>query len=95
MTLSRMVGVLMLLGVIALGVVWLRAEEARTARRIQKIQADMVRVRRELWSVQLAIARQKSPPRIADQVGRWSLEVTPPVEPRSNRAAGDRWARAE
>lgn len=68
MVLSRMVGLLLIFGAIALGVVCLRAEEARTARRIQQTQIEMVRIRRELWSAQLAVARHKSPQRINAEI---------------------------
>ena len=94
MTLSRMVGLLLIFGAIALGVVCLRAEDARTARRIQRIQLEMVKIRRELWSTQLAIARHKSPRRIGEEVERWALDVSAPGAPRPNRAGDALWVEA-
>ena len=92
MTLSRMVGLLLILGAMSLGVVCLRAEEARTARRIQRIQQELVAIRRELWSVQLAIARHKSPGCIGAEIDHRGLQVKAPVPPRSGGTTGARWA---
>ena len=87
-----MVGLLLIFGAIALGVVVVRSEEARTARRIQRTQIEMVRIRRELWSVQLAIARHKCPRRIGDEVDRWVLDVKAPAPMRPGRRGDARWA---
>ena len=89
-----MVGLLLIFGAIALGVVCLRAEGARTARRIQKAQQDVIAIRRVLWSVQLAIARRKSPGRIGAEIGRRGLEVAAPVPPQPTRVRGVTWASA-
>ncbi len=94
MTLPRMAGVLLIFGAIALSVVYLRAEDARTAWRIQRIQLEMVKIRRELWSTQLAIARHKSPQRIGEEVERWALDVTAPGAPRPDRTGDALWAEA-
>ncbi len=87
-----MVGLLLMFGAIALGVVGLRAEEARTARRIQWIQLEAMAIRRELWSVQLDVARHKSPQRISEGVNRLALEVAAPGSPGPGRSDGLRWA---
>ena len=84
----------MLFAAIALGVVGLRAEEARIAQRIQKTQLELVNIRRMLWSVQLAIAEYKAPPRIEKEIERWALDMAAPA-PRAPGRSGDReWARA-
>jgi len=81
-----MVGLLLIVGAIALGVVCLHSEEARTARRIQRMQVERVTIRRELWSVQLTIARYKTPQRIGGEVHRCTLAVTAPDAPRPDQA---------
>lgn len=77
---------LLAFGTIALGVVCLHAEEACTARRIQQMHVEMVTIRRELWSVQLAIARHKSPQRISNEVAHQTPEVLAPDVLRSDRS---------
>jgi hypothetical protein len=92
--LSRIVGVLLIFGAIALGVVALRAEEARTARRIQQAELEMVRIRRALWSVQLGIAQYKSPRRIGEEVHSLALELAAPATAPPARGGDVRWAKA-
>ncbi|MCK4659712.1 MAG: hypothetical protein KAV82_09355 [Phycisphaerae bacterium] len=94
MTLVRIVGLLLIFGSIALTVVCLRSEEARIARRIQDVQFELVKIRRELWSTQLAIARCKSPRRIDDEVTRRSLSLAAPSPPGPRPAEELRWANA-
>ena len=89
-----MVGLLLIFGAIALGVVCLRTEGARTARRIQKTQQEVIAIRRVLWSVQLAIARRKSPGCIGAEIGHRGLEVAAPVPPQPTRVGRVTWASA-
>jgi hypothetical protein len=92
-TVTRLVGVLVILGTIALGVVVLRSEQARIARRIQRIQGELVWVRRELWSTQLEIARHRSPSRIQEAVESAGLELAAPQATGAD-GASKRWVSA-
>ncbi len=92
---SRVLGTLLLCGAIGLGVVHLRSEQARTARRIQNIQVEMVGIRRQLWSVQLAIAQNKSPRRIGKEVEERALNVAAPRPPEPARVHDVKCADAE
>lgn len=94
MTVPRIAGLMLILGAIALSVVHLRVEEARAARRIQKIQLELVEIRREAWATQLAIARLKAPQRLEKRVEELRLQVAAPYP--SAEAAADEpvWAKA-
>ena len=78
----------------ALGVVALRAEETRTARRIQQADLELVRLRREMWSVQLGIAGFKAPQRIGTEVREQVPQLAAPYVPLPPRAGDVRWAKA-
>lgn len=81
MTVSRITGLLIVFGLIALAVVHLRIEETRTARRIQTIQMELVEIRRDSWATQLAIARLKAPSRVEKRVEELELRVLAPYPP--------------
>jgi hypothetical protein len=93
MTVSRITALLLIFGVIALAVVHLRLEQTRAARRIQKIQVELVEIRREAWTTQLAIARLKAPSRLEQRVEELNLQVSAPYPPaaRDNESV---WAKA-
>ncbi|MCP4591012.1 MAG: hypothetical protein GY842_09725 [bacterium] len=95
MTLYRMIGLLAVFGALALAVVGLRSEEVRTARRIQRIEMEMIVVRRGLWSTQLEIARWRAPRQVRREVEHWALDVSPPVLPVVEGGDRSRWARVE
>jgi len=64
--------------VMALAVVHLRAEQTRCAARMVAMDADWVRMRRDLWGLQTRIARLRSPERIHDRVAAFQTGLTPP-----------------
>ena len=63
---------------IALTVVHLRAEQTRCAARMVAIDADWVRLRRDLWGLQTRIARLRAPERIHDRVAAFQTGLVPP-----------------
>ena len=89
-----MTGLLLVFGAIALAVVYLRLEQTRTARRIQKIQMELVEIRRESWTAQLAIARLKAPSRLERRVEELNLQVAAPYPPAADEAEESAWVKA-
>jgi hypothetical protein len=94
MTVARLTGLMLILGAIALVVVHLRVEQARTARRIQKIQMELVGIRRESWAAQLAIARLKAPQRLEKRVEELHLRVAAPYPPPGREGDDSVWVKA-
>ena len=94
MTVGRITGLLVAFGLIALAVVHLRVEQARTARRIQNIQMELVEIRRDFWGTQLAIARLKAPHEVGKRVEELRLQVTAPYPPSDDDSGDAAWAKA-
>ncbi len=71
MSLVRVCFLLAVFGAVGVLTVALRAEQTRSHARVEKLRLERVSLRRELWDVQLGIARLRSPDRIRDRVARW------------------------
>ena len=80
MTVLRVCAVLMALGLIALGGVYFRAEQTRCAAKTLAIEADIVQQRRELWRLQVSVARLQAPSSIRDRIIRLRPDMIPPDE---------------
>lgn len=78
MTLTRASALLATFAALALGVVHLRAEQTRSAARVLKIESDWVRLRGDLWSLQIRNARMRAPDRIHDRATYFAAGVVPP-----------------
>jgi hypothetical protein len=78
LTVARGCALLAAFAAIALTVVHLRAEQTRCAARMVAIDADGVRLRRDLWGLQTRIARLRSPERIHDRVAAFQTGLVPP-----------------
>jgi hypothetical protein len=78
MTVGRVAGFLILMGVIGGGVVWLRSEEVRSAVRVQDLHHQEIALRRAIWRNQLEIGRLKSPAVVGQRVEPMELTVVPP-----------------
>ncbi len=75
MTPTRAGVALLLVGFVCLTVVALRAEKVRVETRIQEHTAELVHCRRQVWSLQMEIARLRSPEKIQQRIQRFSLTV--------------------
>lgn len=75
MTPTRAGVALLLLGMVCLSVVALRAEKVRVESRVQAHTAELVHCRRQVWSIQMEIARLRSPEKIQQRIDRFSLTV--------------------
>lgn len=78
MTVGRVAGFLMLMGLIGGSVLWLRSEEVRVAVRTQRLHHEEIALRRELWRNQLEIGRLKSPTVVSERMKPMELTVVPP-----------------
>jgi hypothetical protein len=78
MTLPRAAALLVVFALIALGVVYLRGEQARTAARIHELAMTQKRLCQASWELQMEIARLKTPEQIRERVERWQLNVMAP-----------------
>lgn len=67
-----------LFAVIALAVVFLRAEQTRAAGRVLRLEAQWVQARRDLWLTRSGVARLRSPEQVHDRTARFGSEVLPP-----------------
>ena len=74
MTAGRICTLLVAFAVIALAVVYLRAEQTRCAARTLAIESMRITVRRELWRVQAGVARLQAPTRIRDRMDWFQTE---------------------
>lgn len=75
MTPTRAGVALLLVGMVCLTVVALRAEKVRVESRIQAHTSELVHCRRQVWSLQMEIARLRSPEKIQQRIERFSLTV--------------------
>ena len=89
MTIVRGCVLLAAFSAIALTIVHLRSEQTRCAARMVAIDADWVRLRRDLWGLQTRIARLRAPERIHDRVAAFQTGLVPPgFDEGSKRPAG-------
>ena len=70
---TRCVGLMGLACGLALCVVHLRTEQARVAAEILSSQARQIELRRELWTLQMAVARLRTPAQTRGRVERLVL----------------------
>ncbi len=75
MTPTRAGVALLLVGIVCLTVVALRAEKVRVESSIQAHTAELVHCRRQVWALQMEIARLRSPEKIQQRIERFSLTV--------------------
>ncbi len=78
MTVARGIALSVVFATIALTVLHLRAEQTRCAARMVAMDADWMRLRRDLWGLQARIARLKAPERIHDRVAAFQTGLVPP-----------------
>jgi hypothetical protein len=78
LTVARGCALLASFAAIAIGVVQLRAEQARCAARLLGMEAQKVSLRRELWSLQARTARLRAPQRVHDRVAFFETGLVPP-----------------
>ena len=63
---------------IALAVVYLRTEQARSAARALAHESAWIELRRELWQTQAAVARLRAPEQIHGRMGWMMTDLSPP-----------------
>jgi len=94
MTVGRVAGFLILMGLIGGGVIWLRSEEVRSAVRIQHYHHNEIALRRALWRNQLEISRLKSPAVVTARVEPMELKVVP-AHGASEKDVGAAWVKRQ
>lgn len=88
MKVGRVCGLIVGLGVIALGLVALRIAQARSASRALQREGEWVAMRRDLWSVQTRVARLKTPGQVRTRAERFGIDLVEPVEEDRRAATG-------
>ncbi|UCE61259.1 MAG: hypothetical protein JSU63_05815 [Phycisphaerales bacterium] len=78
MTVGRAAILLVALAVIALAVVYVRSEQTRCAANTLALESKMVQQRRDLWRLQVAVARLQAPSRVRERVDWFRAELIPP-----------------
>jgi len=78
MTTARLVGTLCLIAAIAAGIAILRTEQARCARRVQRLRSQCVELQRQRWAQQVELARLRAPTSLRERIERMNLPVRPP-----------------
>ncbi|UCF33103.1 MAG: hypothetical protein JSV78_12295 [Phycisphaerales bacterium] len=63
---------------VALGVVYLRTEQSRSAAEALKLEAEWIELRRERWTLQARAARLRTPERIHECVQTFEVDLSPP-----------------
>lgn len=95
MSTGRIYFLIVILGGIALVVVYLRTEQARCAARLLTVESRWIQMRRQRWALQTRAARLRAPQRLYDRFEivhspRLSpadrLTLRPPVRLTSNQA---------
>ena len=79
---------LVMIGLVCLCVVVLRAERVRLEVRTQAHEAELIRLRRCAWTMQIRQARLRRPARINERVKGMDLEVRAPSEASRRLALG-------
>jgi hypothetical protein len=67
---------LFLIAAICLTVVVLRSESVRLMAEAQRHEAELLRLRREAWNIQMEIARLRSPEQIQGRIHNMDLNVS-------------------
>lgn len=80
MKLARVFGLIAALTGIALTLVYLRAEQVRSAARIANAEAEWARLRTELWAAQARSARLRTPRRLHDRIEDLRTDLVTPGE---------------
>lgn len=78
MTACRMAALILLLGITAGVLVYLRAEQVRSAASAIALECQSIEARRELWRIQVAVARLRAPAHVHDWMTRFQNETLPP-----------------
>ncbi len=81
MTVFRGLFLLTFFGAVGVLLIAVRTEQARTGARIEALQSDRVRLRRESWSLQVEISRLRTPERIEERLNRWAIDLHKPKPP--------------
>lgn len=68
-----------LFAVVALALVWLRAEQTRCAADTLRMRQECVTLRRSLWKVQTVAARLRAPERMHNRMGWFRTDLLPPM----------------
>lgn len=63
---------------VALALVQVRAEQARSAASALAAEAEWIELRRELWSLQTQVARLRTPAQVHDRVKWFDVGIAPP-----------------
>ena len=66
---------------LGLGVVFLRSEQRRCARRVYGLESKWMQLRRDLWTVELQVARLRTPQEIRDKLDRFHIELGNNAQP--------------
>jgi len=69
---------LALMGFLAFLLVLLRIEQVRCSAGIMALQGASIEQRRELWRLQVAVARLRSPPHLHDRIKWFDAELVAP-----------------
>lgn len=77
---SRGLLLLLVLTGLALGVVHLRAEQARSSARALRAEAEWIALRNELWAVRTHIARLRAPEQVRTRADYFGVDLVPPAE---------------
>ena len=78
MSYLRCLGLLMGFAAVALALVEVRAEQARSAASALAAEAEWIQLRRELWSLQTQVARLRTPTQVHDRVEWFNVGISPP-----------------
>ncbi len=79
MNLGRLTGLLVAFSILAVALVHLRAEQTRMTANMLNAQVRLVHLRRDLWTLQIRLARAKSPTRIRDRIEQSDhIDLLPP-----------------
>lgn len=76
----RICVLLILFAVVALGIVYCRVEQTRSAAAALTIEAKRVEARQRLWLVQAAVARLRAPQRLHARMSWIDTELISPSE---------------
>ena len=72
---------------IALGVVYLRAEQTRCGTRLVRLESQWVELRRQWWGLQTRAARLRAPERIVGRATFLQTDLVPPEDGESPQLA--------
>lgn len=78
MKLSRVIPVLLVFATVGLGLVYLRAEQARSASAALRHEAEWFQLKRDLWDLEARVARLRSPEQLHQRMVLFDLGLTLP-----------------